>query len=74
MLHNLDSGRGSHTAESKRDKSSCSLNFTDALARARAAHTHTHTRCTYEKQGINGREALNTHTVLARDINACSFN
>ena len=73
MLHNLDSGRGSHTAESKRDKSSCSLNFTDARARARA-HTHTHTRCTYEKQGINGREALNTHTVLARDINACSFN
>ena len=42
MLHNLDSGRGSHTAESKRDKSSCSLNFTDARARARA-HTHTHT-------------------------------
>ena len=71
MLHNLDSGRGSHTAESKRDKSSCSLNFTDARARAR---THTHTHTLHEKQGINGREALNTHTVLARDINACSFN
>ena len=73
MLRNLDSGRGSHTAESKRDKSSCSLNFTDARARART-HTHTHTRWTYEKQEINGRDALNTHTVLASDINACSFN
>ena len=69
MLHSLDSGRGSHTAESKRDKASRAFPteqikvFTDTHGHARAhTHTHAHTRRTYEKQAINGREALNTHT------------